>query len=319
MASVLISGDTSGSITISAPAVSGTNTLTLPAVTDTLVGKATTDTLTNKTLTSPVLTAPALGTPASGVLTNCTGVVSTGTARLLFVSTTSMSLSVGNVPLKIGAVWSNKPITSAATISNSGLSASTLYYCYLYDNSGTSTLELSTTSHSSDGTYGVEIKTGDATRTLVGMIRTNSSSQFADSATARLTRSWFSDRGYNGENTTSTGSTSSASVVEMSSSNRVEFLTWLSEPWIATASGQHNGTSGGQAYEGMVAIDGTSTRGNSAGFQPFSASVNVPATSIYFNLSLAEGYHYATWVGRASGGTYSASVTVAVHAPGSGY
>lgn len=34
---------------------------TFPDVTDTVVGKATTDTLTNKTLTSPVLTAPALG------------------------------------------------------------------------------------------------------------------------------------------------------------------------------------------------------------------------------------------------------------------
>ena len=32
---------------------SGTNTLTMPAATDTLVGKATTDTLTNKTLTAP--------------------------------------------------------------------------------------------------------------------------------------------------------------------------------------------------------------------------------------------------------------------------
>lgn len=48
-------------------------TITLPLTADTLVGRATTDTLTNKTLTAPVMTAPVLGTPASGVLTNCTG------------------------------------------------------------------------------------------------------------------------------------------------------------------------------------------------------------------------------------------------------
>ena len=48
------SGSTSGTTTVQATAVAGTNTLTLPATTsDTLVGLAATQTLTNKTLTAP--------------------------------------------------------------------------------------------------------------------------------------------------------------------------------------------------------------------------------------------------------------------------
>lgn len=50
MSSIVIAGDTSGTVTLQAPAVSGSNTLSLPAATDTLVGRNTTDTLTNKTI-----------------------------------------------------------------------------------------------------------------------------------------------------------------------------------------------------------------------------------------------------------------------------
>ena len=41
----------------------GTATVTVPNTTDTLVGRATTDTLTNKTLTSPTINAPAINNP----------------------------------------------------------------------------------------------------------------------------------------------------------------------------------------------------------------------------------------------------------------
>ena len=56
VASLAFSGSTSGTTTVQATAIAGTNTLTLPPTSnDTLVGRATTDTLTNKTLTAPVI------------------------------------------------------------------------------------------------------------------------------------------------------------------------------------------------------------------------------------------------------------------------
>jgi hypothetical protein len=64
VSSLGFSGSTSGTTTVQATAVAGTNTLTLPATTsDTLVGKATTDTLTNKTLTSPTINTPTITSP----------------------------------------------------------------------------------------------------------------------------------------------------------------------------------------------------------------------------------------------------------------
>jgi hypothetical protein len=64
------SGSSSGSITVQATAVAGTNTITLPAATTTLVGLTTTDTLTNKTLTSPSITTPTI---TSGSILNASG------------------------------------------------------------------------------------------------------------------------------------------------------------------------------------------------------------------------------------------------------
>jgi hypothetical protein len=90
--------------------ISNTGTLTLPTSTDTLVGRATTDTLTNKTLTSPTLTTPVLGTPSSGTLSACTvdgtnlvgyrAIPQSGSAK-----TTSYTLAVGDIGefIEVGA------------------------------------------------------------------------------------------------------------------------------------------------------------------------------------------------------------------------
>jgi hypothetical protein len=62
-----------GSITLDAPSTASTFTLTLPAATDTVVGLAATQTLTNKTLTSPTIS----GTPVMSASTLTSGTANT--------------------------------------------------------------------------------------------------------------------------------------------------------------------------------------------------------------------------------------------------
>ena len=57
MGALQLQGSTSGSVTLIVPSVAGSSVLTLPAVTDTLVSLAATQTLTGKTLTSAALSA----------------------------------------------------------------------------------------------------------------------------------------------------------------------------------------------------------------------------------------------------------------------
>ncbi len=101
MSSVVISGDTSGAITLAAPAIAGTNTLSLPAVTDTLVGLAATQTLTNKSIAATQLTGTiaAARLPAGSVLqvvsTTKTDTTSFSSASTnTYVDITGMSVTI---------------------------------------------------------------------------------------------------------------------------------------------------------------------------------------------------------------------------------
>lgn len=81
-------GATSGTTALKPTAVAGTTTLTLPAATDTLVGRNTTDTLTAKTLTAPVISS-IINTGTLTLPTQTTTLVGNNTANTLTFKTIS--------------------------------------------------------------------------------------------------------------------------------------------------------------------------------------------------------------------------------------
>jgi len=114
MASVVISGDTSGAVTLSAPAVAGTPTLTLPTTTDTLVGKATTDTLTNKTLTTPVISSLSSASATALTLQSAgTTAITVDTSQNVGIGVTPSTWSLGKA-LEINTVGQGVWATSSA-------------------------------------------------------------------------------------------------------------------------------------------------------------------------------------------------------------
>ena len=88
----------------------------------------------------------------------------------------------GGAPSNSGEWIARQISASGMSASNSGLSANTRYYVYLYDNNGADALEFSTTAFTHDTASGYPVKTGDATRLYVGSVETDGSAQFKTSA-----------------------------------------------------------------------------------------------------------------------------------------
>ena len=202
--------------------------------------------------------------------------------------------------------------SGGVTYTSSSLAASTLYYVYLAGTTAAPALSVSTTAYAT-GTNGVTVKSGDATQTLVGMVYTNASTQFIDSAAIRTCLNWFNRRKIIAVSApVGPFSFTNTALAETSTTIRAQFLLWADDTAVAQLSSQLTQTSGTPAATQLgyqIFMDGTSN-----GYGPGLANVIQPSFNAAMSSSgalggLSEGYHYSTLgtFGGANGGTLSVS------------
>lgn len=128
------------------------------------------------------------------ILANADIAIPHGQCRLSYVSTTQIRLDPCNGN-KIFLDGKYRNIPSAGTsITNAGLSAFTLYYVYAAPNGSGVTLQISTIAPVVDPTYGHKTANTYPATTLVGMIYTDTNSQFRDDPAFRGVATYFNRR-----------------------------------------------------------------------------------------------------------------------------
>jgi len=197
-------------------------------------------------------------------------------------------------------------------VAGQNLGASADYLICVFDNAGTLTADFRTGSRATStttGNVGTEILSGDNTRSVIGRCKTNASSQFVDSATARMVISWFNRRNIDVLNVVgSTRTTVSAAYVELNSVDRIEFVSWSEEVVSISffASVENSGASGvvyaSAGIDGATAIlDQYAQVVGSAG-----STSQLGATVVK---SVTEGGHNVRFLGGAGVGTSSYGAT----------
>ncbi len=239
----------------------------------------------------------------------------TGNSPLTLIPFNGNQLLIGGVSQKIP-----KGLTMAST----GLSANTTYYIYATMSGTQMVLAASATSHVLDDATGVEVESGDATRTLVGMARTNQAGTWESSHQRILVLSWFNRRhlgGYNSNEDTG-GVTSAAGNpwVEVDPGHRVEFLTWSDDAPFGGFTGFNYATLGAtSAYAGLFVDFVNGVSGYSLGYNLgtfVNALYDLPMGGAQQMPGITEGYHYANvYVGYNGGsgtGQFAYWITIGV-------
>ena len=231
--------------------------------------------------------------------------IALGQCRLSTPTTTSLKLSPLNGNL-LTVNGTNCTIPDAGvTLAAAPALANTTYYIYAVATSGVITsIEASTTAYSistTAGNKGTPIKTGDDTRTLVGMARGNNSTQWADTTAQRFVLNYWQRRPLNGLGSFSATvrQTASAVFVEIDSTVRTEFLTWADSEVGASFNTDAGNNSGASPSFASLYLDGTTAKNTVRTDCTGANAYNCVSAAIEEVLS--EGYHYYTIFGATNG------------------
>lgn len=235
-----------------------------------------------------------------------------GQCRFDYVSPTQCKLTpFGGVSINVAGQVRKIP-SSGITISNSGLSATTLYYCYVYVSAGVLTLEFSSTGHTQH-TNGVEIKSGDPTRTLVGMVYTGAGSPgvFVNNQNAKCVLSYFNRRSVTSSyySTAASAAFSNTTRAIVWPESTISFITWADESCVALASADAGRVTGAGGMSGALHTDSVAN-GNVSAWSAFDINGVGSITSVMFGQNLSEGFHTnALYCGVSSGSGRLVTIT----------
>lgn len=211
---------------------------------------------------------------------------------------------------------------SEISLALSSLTNGKNYDVFLYNNSGTLTLESLVWTDDSTRATAVTIqdgrycKSGDKTRLLVGTFRTISTSATQDNAAKRYLSNVYNTvptlcqnfPGYNDNNATTTITVTGTSPTEINggTNNRVEVVFTLPQPFSVLTAWNVASTPASNSGRCELSID--STTDVHAMCALAAGGLAFPALALPYAKTCAAGYHYATMMGQVGGGTMTINV-----------
>lgn len=238
-----------------------------------------------------VLLNPATG--VNRILTPGCGYLSKSGANLFFGPRRGNDIPINGKMEKIPA--------AGITLVPTGTAADSNYNIFVYMNAGVMTLERSATGHSTDATTGVEIMTGDPTRTYVGKARTVLAGAWVDDVNHIYVISWFNPRRKVGAAAFTAGRSVASGTPgfnEVNAEIRVYWLTHgIEAPEVTFTGGIF--VTGAATGAGFADLNGVTV--GSSFFYHNSTSTNSMSV-IDNNFVAAEGNHYTTLFANCNGG-----------------